>query len=220
MAVREFSRLDLGEPMSLHWEALPARQREVLRACVGPAQHWRAYLAGGTALALHLGHRRSEDLDWFTPATLDPGQLLTDVKAMGFPLKLVQNDAGTFLAIVGGVKFSVFRYRYPVIGPFVETKGVKLASLRDLAAMKLAALMARATKRDYIDIHELLTSKRMTLPAMVQAFKEKYPGHDVSGAIRAFTFFDDVVGDLPIMLTTTTWKKVTTDLARIAKRHA
>jgi len=41
MAVREFSRLDLGEPMSLHWEALPARQREVLRACVGPAQHWR-----------------------------------------------------------------------------------------------------------------------------------------------------------------------------------
>jgi hypothetical protein len=60
----------------------------------------------------------------------------------------------------------------------------------------------------------------MTLPAMVQAFEEKYPGVDVSGARRAFTFFDDVVGDMPTMLTTTTWKKVTTDLARIAKRYA
>jgi hypothetical protein len=96
-----------------HWNTLPAQQQRVLRACAGPTQRWKAYLASGTALALHLGHRRSEDLDWFTPATLDPGQLLADVKAMGFPLKLVQNDASTFLAIVGRVKFSVFRYRSP-----------------------------------------------------------------------------------------------------------
>jgi Nucleotidyl transferase AbiEii toxin, Type IV TA system len=148
MAVRESRRSHLGEPVKLYWNALPAQQRKVLRACAGPTHRWKAYLAGGTALALYLGHRRSEDLDWFTPETLDPGQLLADVKAMGFPLKLVQNDTGTFLAIVGGVKFSVFRYRYPFIEPFVETKGVNLASLRDMAAMKLAALMARATKRD------------------------------------------------------------------------
>lgn len=139
---------------------------------------------------------------------------------MGFRPKVVQNDAGTFLAMVGGVKFSVFRYRYPVIEPFVETEGASLASLRDLAAMKLAALMARATKRDYIDIHELLARKRVTLPAMVQAFQEKHPDHDVSRAIRAFTFFDEIIGDMPIMLTTTTWSKVTADLGRIAKRYA
>jgi hypothetical protein len=133
MAVRESRRSHLGEPVKLYWNALPAQPRKVLRACAGPTHRWKAYLAGGTALALY-GHRRSEDLDWFTPETLEPGQILADVKTMGFPLKLVQNDAGTFLAIVGGVKFSVVRYRYPFIEPFVETKGVNLASLRDIAA--------------------------------------------------------------------------------------
>ena len=218
MAVREFSRLDLGEPMSLHWEALPARQREVLRACVGPAQHWRAYLAGGTALALHLGHRQSEDLDWFTPETLHTDELLAGVTEMGFPVKIAQNRTGTFLAVVGGVKFSVFRYRYDVLDPFVDAEGVNLASIRDLAAMKLTALIGRGTKRDYLDIHALLVGEYLTLPEMVQAFEKKYPIANVSDALRAITFFDDVAGDMPTMLTATTWKKVTTDLIRMAER--
>ena len=66
----------------------------------------------------------------------------------------------------------------------------------------------------------IVARKRVTLPAMVQAFQEKYPGHDVSGAIRAFTFFDEIIGDMPIMLTTTTRSKVTADLGRIAKLYA
>jgi hypothetical protein len=219
LAVRKSGRAHLGEPLKPHWKALSTQRQKLLRACSEATGRWNAYLAGGTALALQLGHRQSEDFAWFTPQTLDPAQLLADVKALGCPVKPIQNDAGTFLAIVGGVKFSVFRYRYPVIEPFVKVDGVNLASLRDLAAMKLAALMARATKRDYVDIHELLVRRRMTLPAMVQAFHEKYPGHDASAAIRAFTFFDDVIGEMPIMLAATTWKKVTADLARIAKRY-
>jgi hypothetical protein len=218
MAVREFRRFDLGEPMSLHWEALPARQREVLRACVGPTHRWRAYLAGGTALALHLGHRQSEDLDWFTPETLDTDDLLASVTGMGFPVEIDQNQTGTFLAVVGGVKFSVFRYRYDVLDPFVDAKGVNLASIRDLAAMKLTALIGRATKRDYVDIHELLVGRHTTLPAMVQAFESKYPIAHASDALRAITFFDDVVGEMPRMLTATTWEKVKADLCREVRK--
>jgi hypothetical protein len=219
MAVQEFGCFDLGEPLSLYWKALSARQQEVLRACAGPTDRWRAYLAGGTALALQLGHRRSEDLDWFTPETLDPEELLADVTAMGFPVRPTQNTTGTFLATVGEVKFSVFRYRYSVLDQFVDAEGVNLASVRDLAAMKMTALIGRATKRDYIDIHALLVGKHSTLPEMIQAFEEKYPTADVSEAIRAFTFFDDVVGDMPMMLTETTWKKVTADLIRIAESY-
>ena len=218
MAVYELGRFHLGEPLTIHWNALPEQQQKVLRACAGPAERG-AYLGGGTALALQLGHRKSQDLDWFTPETLDTGELLADVKAMGFPVKIAQNDLGTFLASVGGVKFSVFRYRYAVIDPFVEADGASLASIRDLSAMKLAALMGRATKRDYVDIHELLAIKRITLPKMVLAFEEKYPGIDVAPAIRALTFFGDVVGTMPVMLTVTSWSKVTADLIRIAKRY-
>ena len=94
MAVPEFGRADLGEPVKLHWKILPARQREVLRACAAPTGRWKAYLAGGTALALHLGHRQSEDLDWFTPETLEPDELLASVTDMGFPVKIGQNQTG------------------------------------------------------------------------------------------------------------------------------
>jgi len=205
--------------LKLHWKALSVEQRQVLQACAKPTVRWKAYLAGGTALALQLGHRKSEDLDWFTAETLDPGQLLADTEAMGFPLVVVQNDVGTFLAMVGGVKFSVFRYRYGILDSFVVAEGAKLAALRDLAAMELAAIMARATMRDYVDIHELLLGKHLTLPAMLEAFQAKYPATDPSGALRALTFFDDVIGEMPIMLTATKWKKVTADLARIAKSY-
>jgi hypothetical protein len=77
---------------------------------------------------LHLGHRQSEDLDWFTPRTVAPDDLLVDVHGLGFPTTVNQNDEGTFLATVGDVKFSVFRYRYPMIDSFVEVEGINLAS--------------------------------------------------------------------------------------------
>jgi hypothetical protein len=86
--------------------------------------------------------------------------------------------------------------------------------------MKLAALMGRATKRDYIDVHVLLTEGHLSLREMIRAFEQKYPKHDVQGALRALAFFDDVEGNMPIMLAPTTWKKVTTDLARLARRYS
>lgn len=220
MAVGQRRCPDLGEPLTAHWEALPARQQTVFRACAEISRRWGAYLAGGTALALQLGHRQSEDFDWFTPQTVAPDHLLVDVHGLGFPTTVKQNDEGTFLATVGDVKFSVFRYRYPMVDSFVEINGINLASARDLAAMKLAALMGRATKRDYIDVHVLLTEGHLSLPEMVRAFEQKYPKHNVQGAIRALTFFDDVEGHMPIMLAPTTWKKVTTDLARLARRYS
>jgi hypothetical protein len=220
MAVGQRRCPDLGEPLTAHWKALPGRQQIVFRSCAEISRRWGAYLAGGTALALQLGHRQSEDLDWFTIQTVAPDDLLVDVHGLGFPTTVKQNDEGTFLATVGDVKFSVFRYRYPMIDSFVQVEGINLASARDLAAMKLAALMGRATKRDYIDVHVLLTEGHLSLPEMVRAFEQKYPKHEVHGALRALTFFDDVEGNMPIMLAPTTWKKVTTDLARLARRYS
>jgi hypothetical protein len=127
-------------------------------------------------------HRQSDDLDWFTPETLAPAALLADVQALGFPVSVSQNDVGTFLAVVGGVKFSVFRYRYPMVESLVgltgKFEGWRLAAFRDLAAMKLAAVMGRATKRDYVDIHALLTAAQMPLASMLESFRHKYQEAD------------------------------------------
>lgn len=167
---------------------------------------------------MHLGHRVSEDFDWFTTQTIEPAALLADVRALGFPVTVDQNGQGTFLGRVGGVKFSVFRYRYPLVGAAVEVEGCRLASLRDLGAMKLAAIMARATKRDYVDLHALLVKKAIPLADLVEAFKAKYPDADLHPALRALTYFVDVdQEEMPKMLDGTTWKDVKAGLVKVMK---
>jgi hypothetical protein len=95
----------------------------VLSASAKPAQTWAAYLAGGLAVALQLGHRVSADFDWFTANTIPPDRLLGDIKATGLPVAVRQNDEGTLLGQVDGIEYSVFRYRYNVVGP-TQFRGV------------------------------------------------------------------------------------------------
>lgn len=209
----------------VHLRTLPAQQQAVLSACSTASARWGAYLAGGTALALQLGHRPSEDLDWFTPETLAPAELLADVEALGLPVSVSQNDVGTFLATVGEVKFSVFRYRYRLVGPLVELsgafEGARLAGFADLAAMKLAAVMGRATKRDYVDIHALLTLARMPLSAMLDAFRSKYPQADHRPALHALIYFADVEKQqMPIMHERTSWEDVKAGLVKAVDPEA
>ena len=151
----------LGEPLTrFHPEALTRVQQRIFAVSGGPASRWGAYLAGGTALALYFGHRRSDDFDWFTPNTIPPAVLLADVETLGFAIDVHQNTEGTFLGLVAGVQFSVFRYRYELLAPTIRLDGCQLASLRDLAAMKLAALCGRATKKDYVDVRHEIPHRR------------------------------------------------------------
>jgi hypothetical protein len=106
-----------------HHQVMPEEQLRVWKACAGPSSKWKAYLAGGTSVALYLGHRRSVDFDWFTAETIPPEDLLTDVRQMGFTVEVQQNNVGTFLSTVSGVSFTVFRYRYPHLGPLSALDG-------------------------------------------------------------------------------------------------
>jgi hypothetical protein len=86
-----------ARPSKVHFEALLPKQREVLSASAVPAKTWGAYLAGGLAVALQLGHRVSADFDWFTANTVPPDRLLGDIEATGLPVAVRQNEEGTFL---------------------------------------------------------------------------------------------------------------------------
>jgi hypothetical protein len=204
---------------SFHLEALTAVQRRILQACSKPTQAWGAYLAGGAAIALNFGHRRSDDFDWFGPRAVPPEELLKDVRTLGRSIEVDQNNEGTFLGHVDGVKFSVFRYRYPLLADTTAVQGCQLASLEDIAAMKLLAIAQRAVKRDYVDIHALLTIGEMSLEAMVRAFEKKFPTGDPSVALRGLAHASDVdKGPMPEMLNGTTWEHVKRDLARALER--
>jgi len=100
--------------MNLHVEILADRQRGALRL-LGPstADH-NFYLAGGTAVALHLGHRRSVDLDWFVESRIhDPLRLAGDLQNADIPFKVGQVARGTLYGTVHGVRVSFLEFRYP-----------------------------------------------------------------------------------------------------------
>lgn len=207
-------------PWKTHLEALLPKQREVLVASAALARTWGAYLAGGLAVALQLGHRVSADFDWFTANTIPPAKLLDDIKATGFAVAVRQNDEGTFLGQVDGLEYSVFRYRYDVVGLVQEIEGCRVASLEDLGAMKLAAICQRSVKRDYVDLHAILTLGGVSIGDLVSAWNRKYPGKDVGFALRALVYFADVDdARMPEMLSRTTWVKVRTDLEKLFARY-
>ena len=209
------------KPKGFHAEILTEAQRKVLKASAGVAESWGAYLAGGVAAGLHLGHRSSDDFDWFTPRTISPAELLRHLAATDLAVRVAQNDEGTFLGHVGGVKFSVFRYRYPLVAPTILFAGAQVAALEDIAAMKLVAMVQRAEKRDYVDIHALLTEGKMSLGAMFRALARKAPQLDPEVAHRALGYFADAEKTkMPRMLNGTTWERVKADLSREAAKLA
>jgi len=193
-------------------------QRRLLHASSTPAAEWGAYLAGGAAVGLYLAHRRSVDLDWFSPRTVPPNDLLASMKSIGKSVSVIQNTEGTFNGSIDGVKVSVFRYTYDLLQPTVTHAGCAIASACDLAAMKLAAVAQRTTKRDYIDVHALMKAG-LDLEAQVGAFQEKFPKADARVLVRALGYFADVDKEpMPEMLVKTTWDDVKRELTRALER--
>ena len=145
--------------MSWHTEVLTNRQTSVLKKLGPIVKELGFYLAGGTAAALHLGHRRSVDLDWFTLKKMeDPLKLAKDLKAGGIELEITGFSSGTLHCMARGVRISLFEYSYPLVSPVVawDVFGCWIASVEDIACMKLVAIAQRGSKRDFIDIYAII----------------------------------------------------------------
>lgn len=202
-----------------HRDVLLPEQQVVLAGAAALSRKWNAYLAGGAAAALQLGHRRSVDFDWFTRRTLAPEEILADVRGLKLPVDVRQNSEGTFLANVGNVEFSVFRYPYELVALPVTFDGCHLASLGDIAAMKMTAIVQRAVKRDYVDLHVLFERGKATLSSVVSTMRDKFPGLDPHVAIRAMTYFNDVEDQpMPQMLIALSWQDVKRGLEKARAR--
>lgn len=167
-----------------------------------------AYLAGGTACALHIGHRISLDLDFFTEKEFHTEFVLKQLgKLSGF--KLDQTEKWTILGSFPKVKFSYFYYRYPLIGKTVSFSNIKLASLEDIAAMKIAAISDRGTKRDFIDLYFLV--KKFPLKRILKFYDKKYRNlsNNIFHIIRSLDYFADAdPQESPKLLKSVSWEEV------------
>jgi hypothetical protein len=142
----------------------------------------RFYLGGGTALAIHLGHRRSVDFDWFTRERIaDPLHLARDLNNQDIAFVTGNIERGTLHGSVSGVQVSFLEYRYPLLQPLVAWPmfGCTLASPEDLACMKLSALAQRGAKKDFVDIYAL-GIKYCSLSDMLGWYQQKYAVTDLT----------------------------------------
>jgi len=168
----------------------------------------KAYLAGGTALALHLGHRISVDLDFFTREELEERVLSADLHRLS-EFKEEGLAWRTVWGRVGETKFSLFYYKYPLLSKTHSFMDINLLDVKDIAAMKVAALGDRGTKRDFIDLYFL--AKNYSLDEMLRFYNQKYGDLEdkIYHLIRSFDYFEDAeVDNLPQMLIPVLWEEV------------
>jgi len=166
------------------------------------------YLAGGTACALHLGHRLSYDLDFFSTDSSLPEEIRNFLLKRGH-LEIYQNEVDTFNGSLNGTKLSFFKYPYPLLQPLTNFEGIKVASLPDLACMKLEAIASRGVKRDFIDLYFIL--KWVELKQAAVWFEKKYSQQNISFShvLKSLVYFDDAESDpLPKMLKVVKWEEI------------
>lgn len=151
------------------------------------------YLAGGTALALQIGHRTSVDFDFFIKKHFDSSNLvekLNKIFATDVTITLIEKD--TVFVIIKNVECSFFWYQYPLIKEIKMESGISLASLEDISAMKLLAVSHRPAKRDYIDVYYLML--KFSLKKMISFCYQKYKNFNEYLILRALTYYDDIEG--------------------------
>ena len=172
-------------------------------------------LAGGSA-AFHFGHRRSEDVDLFsTTPDLDLGALRRALVAL-LPGMRVRGSTEVALKVVdGGATIDFVRYPYPPLeAPKPGPGGFLVAGLRDLAAMKLAAIADRGIRRDFWDLYVIAGSGRpgTTLPDMARDYVAKFGRQesDLYHVLRALTYFADAESDplYPAGMSAKNWAEI------------
>lgn len=192
--------------MTLHYDTIASPMRELLLALMATPELASFRLVGGTALALHLGHRKSVDIDLFSCDHFS-AEGVGESLAGSFALSQVTTRENTLLGHIDGIKVDLIAHRYPWISPPVEHDGVRLASLEDIAAMKLNAIANRGSKKDFWDVAALLG--RFSCDELQTIYQRRYPHMDLWQATRSLLYFDDAEGEPdPISLTGTTWADV------------
>ncbi|NBR15772.1 MAG: hypothetical protein EBU01_14525 [Crocinitomicaceae bacterium] len=164
-------------------------------------------LVGGTALALQMGNRESIDLDLFSNADFSSNEVLSSLLN---DYKIVVNNQlkQTLISTINQVKVDFIKFHYPFIRPFVVIENIRMASIEDIAAMKLDAITGRGSKKDFYDLFFLL--QHYSIDDLFSFYSEKYPHQTTFHVIRSLSYFDDAeIQPNPIVFDKTiTWEVV------------
>lgn len=209
----------------MHTETLLGDTKETLAILGKSGLLDNAYLAGGSACALHLGHRISIDLDFFTLDEFDAKSLIKELNKIS-KFEVDKESWGTILGTINDIKFSIFVYEYKILFPYKKIFDINILDLRDIAAMKLDAISTRGIKRDFIDLY-FICHHGVSLREIFNFYDRKY-GKLSSNSVhiqKSLVYFIDAeASETPKMLKPCKWgdvkKYFEKEVRRMVMRHA
>jgi len=202
----------------LHRETVTSQLMDVLEVLMTSSELNDLRLVGGTALALQLGHRNSVDIDLFGSHQYSSSELDIIISKMLSPQS--QKGGDTIKAyIVDGVKVDIVKYHYAWLDPQVIIQGIRMASIKDIAAMKVAAITNRGSKKDFVDLYVLL--QHFSLEEIMSFYLEKIQDGNKWLAVRSITYFDDAdLQPMPKLFIDVTWEDIKSTITDVAKKEA
>lgn len=189
---------------------------ELLKQLAAQPELAQTRLVGGTALALQYGHRQSIDLDFFGILPEDKDELVEMTRRVGNVL--VTNRTKMIVqTVINQVKVDFVDYnRYAWIDEPIQGDGFVLASDKDIAAMKVNAIIGRGTRKDFIDLYMLL--QHYSLTEIMGFYEQKYPEFSEYRALLSMTYFEDAeMQDMPKMFIETSWDKIKSTIIQAVK---
>lgn len=208
-------------------ESSIVKQRTTWHSEVVPEQSWKTlgdfweapfpnhlYLAGGTGLALTLGHRRSNDFDFFSKELFDENILIQELRGHLKNFTVKSKAVHTLHIEVDRVKVTFLGYNYPLLFPTLDYVGQKrtlfeVADLRDIACMKIDAIASRGSRRDFVDLYAV--TRKYPMPDLIRLFDKKYSGVSFNRVhvLKSLTYFSDAESEpMPEMLINLSWEEV------------
>lgn len=169
----------------LHYETIHPATLGLLKTLMSRNELKDLRLVGGTSLALQYGHRQSVDLDFFGKPQATQDEIVEMARTIG-ELKILNRTNSILQMALNGVKVDVVDYSYYkwIDEPILED-GLTLASPKDIAALKVNAIEGRGTKKDFVDIFELL--KHYDLSDILGFYCQKYPNYSIFRALLSLT---------------------------------
>lgn len=190
----------------LHYETIEPQTLELLRKLQRLPSLRNTRLVGGTSLALQIGHRKSIDLDFFGEVSVDSIVLTDELRELG-NLVVLKASSRIHICLLNNIKVDIIDYSYPWLEESVYCDNLNLGGLKDIVAMKLAAITGRGTKKDFIDLYYL--SQRYTLSEMLSFYEQKYPDGTAFMVLKSLSYFDDAEHEpSPFMLDKVDWPEV------------
>lgn len=174
-------------------------------------------LVGGTALALQIGHRNSIDIDLFGEHDIDE-QSLTDALNRFDESKKLGGSQSINIYLVNGIKVDIVNYPYPWLKPPLVREGIRMAAIEDIAAMKIAAITQRGSKKDFIDLYFLL--RQFSMPELMGFYREKITDGNEWLALRSIPYFEDADKQpAPTVFQRFSWEEIKLHIAQEAKAY-